>query len=60
MKMNDIKTKAKELHIKTGKMKKTEIIRAIQAQEGNTPCYQTEQSMCSQEGCLWRDDCLTP
>jgi hypothetical protein len=58
MKMEEIKTKAKTMHIRVGRMKKAELIRAIQLQEGNTPCYQTEQPLCSQESCLWRDDCL--
>ncbi|MGV1098168.1 Rho termination factor N-terminal domain-containing protein [Thiovibrio sp. JS02] len=58
MNMNEIKAKAKELGIKVGKMKKADLIRAIQTQEGNSPCYQTDQALCNQESCSWRDDCL--
>ncbi|HEY5973926.1 MAG TPA: SAP domain-containing protein [Geobacteraceae bacterium] len=58
MKMDDVKAIAKSQGIKAGTMKKTELIRAIQASEGNNSCYNTEQStVCGQEGCLWRDDC---
>jgi len=58
MNMTQIKEKAKKLGIKTGKLKKAELIRAIQIHEGNSPCYQTDQILCNQESCCWRDDCL--
>jgi hypothetical protein len=58
MKMNDIKVMAEELGIKTGKMKKTELIRAIQRQECNSDCYNSGQAeSCGQDQCLWRADC---
>lgn len=60
MKMNEVKEKAKQMGIKPGKMSKTELIRTIQTQEGNFPCYQTAgESRCDQEQCCWSDDCLT-
>lgn len=59
MKMVDIQKKAKALGIKPGKMKKTELIRSIQSEEGNYSCFLTEgNTQCSQESCCWRDDCL--
>ena len=58
MKMPDVKKKAKELGISPGKMRKVELIRAIQANEGNSQCYQTGLSSCDQTGCCWRSDCL--
>ncbi len=59
MKMTDIQNKAKSLGIKPGKMKKVELIRTIQSQEGNFSCFQTNNDgQCSQESCCWRDDCL--
>ena len=58
MKMQDVKDLAKNRGIKTGTMKKAEIIRIMQGQEGNDPCYETGQAaVCGQEECLWRDDC---
>ena len=58
MKMTDVKRKAKELGVKAGKMRKVDLVRAIQANEGNTPCYHTDLDSCDQTNCCWRSDCL--
>ncbi len=58
MNMKDIRTKATALGVKAGKMKKVDLIRAIQAQEGNFPCFQTARDSCDQQECSWRPDCL--
>jgi mannitol/fructose-specific phosphotransferase system IIA component (Ntr-type) len=58
MKMLDIKAKAKDLGIRVGKMKKEELIRAIQEREGNFPCFGSAMEHCSQEDCCWREDCM--
>lgn len=58
MKMPEIRSKAQRLGIKPGKMNKSDLIRAIQMQEGNTPCFGTTMSPCDQEACCWRADCL--
>lgn len=58
MKMQDVKEIAKNRGIKAGTLKKGELVRAIQAEEGNETCYETGQSTaCGQDDCLWRDDC---
>ena len=58
MKLEEIKAIAKQHDIKVGKLKKAELVRAIQAAEGNDACFETGQaSGCGQEGCLWRADC---
>lgn len=55
----DIKRKAKEMGINAGRMKKAELIKAIQNKEGNNPCFGNENRMnCDQVNCCWRDDCL--
>ena len=59
MKMLDIKAKAKDLGIRSGKMKKEDLIRAIQEEEGNFPCFGSAMEHCSQEDCCWREDCLS-
>lgn len=59
MKMPEIKAKAKGLGIQAGKMKKGDLIRAIQEREGNFPCFQTSEGECSQWECCWRTDCLS-
>ena len=57
MKMQEVREKAKALGLKTGGMKKVDLIRAIQSEEGNTPCFQTEVNDCDQVDCSWRNDC---
>ncbi len=59
MKMQDIKKLATAMGIKSGKMKKSELIRTIQTKEGNSPCFQQKISeSCLQNDCCWRDDCM--
>ena len=58
MKMADIRKRAKELGIKSSRMKKVDLIRSIQVSEGNIACFGTERvQYCGEEACLWRDDC---
>ncbi|OHB25632.1 MAG: SAP domain-containing protein [Desulfuromonadaceae bacterium GWC2_58_13] len=58
MNMDQIKAVAKERGVKPGRMKKTELIRAIQQAEGNNQCFVTGQAdICGQPDCLWREDC---
>lgn len=58
MKINDIKQLARDRGLVPGQMRKEEMIRALQAQEGNPQCYNTNLSAdCGQSNCLWRSDC---
>ncbi len=58
MKVNDIKEIARQRGINPAKLKKVDLVRAIQADEGNPACYMTGfKSECGQLKCLWRDDC---
>jgi hypothetical protein len=58
MKLEEIKNIAKQHNIKVGKLKKAELVRAIQLAEVNDPCFETGQaSECGQAECLWRTDC---
>jgi len=58
MTMAQIKQKATSLNINPGTMKKTELIRAIQAAEGNQQCYGTTNGTCQWTSCCFRTDCL--
>jgi predicted metal-binding transcription factor (methanogenesis marker protein 9) len=58
MTVAEIRKKAKELGIKPGNMKKTDLIRAIQASEGNSDCFGTAVDNCDQTNCCWKKDCL--
>jgi hypothetical protein len=58
MKLQEIKKIAQGKGIKTGKIKKQDLIKAIQRDEGNTDCFATEHAVaCRQSHCLWREDC---
>jgi len=53
-----IKEIAKKHGIKTSKLKKADLVRAIQESEGNPTCFCTSFSdQCGQENCMWRADC---
>jgi len=58
MNMNDVKKKATFLGIKPGKMRKADLVRTIQLQEGNNPCFQVGITSCDQNDCCWRPDCV--
>ncbi|MDD5286407.1 MAG: SAP domain-containing protein [Desulfuromonadaceae bacterium] len=58
MKLEEIKEIALQHNIKVGKLKKAELVKAIQTAEGNEACFGSGQSSgCGQESCLWRTDC---
>lgn len=59
MKMQDIQEKAKQLGIKSKKIKKMDLIRTIQKEEGNEPCFRMNGETCGEYDCCWRQDCLT-
>ena len=58
MKMAEIRGKAKDLGLKVGGLKKPDLIRAIQAAEGNTACFATGRETCDELACCWREDCM--
>ena len=58
MGMPEIRTKAKALGLKTGKVKKVELIHAIQMAEGCMPCFGKSDGQCSYVDCCFMADCL--
>lgn len=58
MDMAQLKEKAQQLGIRVGKMKKGDVVRAIQSREGNFPCFETAKDYCNQLACAWRKGCL--
>jgi hypothetical protein len=57
MTVQKIREQAKELRIKNyTRFPKPQLIRAVQAAEGNAPCFK-EIHDCWEFGCLWRDEC---
>lgn len=60
VKMNDIKAIAAKFDIKPGRMKKADLIRAIQDAEGNPQCFATDRILnCPETNCYWREDCAS-
>ncbi len=58
MNMEQIKVIAKANNVKPGRMRKADLVRAIQTAEGNLPCFDTQTAeRCSEQECLWREDC---
>ena len=58
MKVEEIREIARQRGLKVGKMKKAEMIRAIQKSEGNQECFASGKAAeCGQGSCLWRHDC---
>jgi len=54
----EIKQIASERGVKVGGVKKTDIVRTIQKQEGNVPCFATGKvEECGQHNCLWISAC---
>jgi Rho termination factor, N-terminal domain len=59
MKLDEIKKIANQLNIKASKMKKADLVRAIQQAENNEVCFETgNANNCGQGVCLWREDCV--
>ena len=58
MTYEQIKEIARERGIRIAGVKKVDVVRAIQVQEGNEPCFATGRaSECSQMHCLWLKAC---
>jgi hypothetical protein len=59
MKLEEIKEIAKQHNIKVAKLKKTDLVRAIQEAENNEVCFETGTAdNCGQDACLWREACV--
>ena len=59
MKMEDIRTLARAIGIKPGRLNKTQLIHTIQRQEGNFDCFGSAvNGDCDQLACSWREDCF--
>jgi hypothetical protein len=64
MKIVEIRQIAQQKGVISGKMKKADLIRAIQSQEGNNICFEsatnplTGVNPCDLSACCWRSDCV--
>ncbi|MDO9308613.1 MAG: Rho termination factor N-terminal domain-containing protein [Deltaproteobacteria bacterium] len=58
VKLEQIKTIAQQHGIRASRMKKSELVRAIQGAEGNEQCFEAgKAATCGQTGCSWREIC---
>lgn len=61
MNIQAVRSIAKTRGIKYAKLSKADLIRTIQREEGNFPCFGTcVDGSCDQFNCAWRADCLPP
>ena len=58
MKMAAVRKRAESVGVKPGRMRKPDLIRAIQKAEGHFDCFGTASGFCDQQDCAWRKDCL--
>ena len=59
MNMQEVRGVAKELGVKTSRMSKVNLIKAIQLAEGNFSCFASAiDGDCDQQDCIWRGDCF--
>jgi hypothetical protein len=60
MEFDEIVIKARTLGIAPGGRGADELVRAIQAAEGNTPCFRSGRVVCEYMHCSWYADCVEP
>ncbi len=59
MNVQEVRNIARKRGVNPGRMKKDDLIRAIQRAEGNFDCFGTAtEEECDQESCAWREDCF--
>ncbi len=59
MVLTEVKKMAKANGVKLRKLKKADLIKAIQEAEGNDPCFKADFSPhCTLTECLWHPDCV--
>lgn len=58
MNMNEVRDKAKGIGVIPGKMKKADLIRAIQEAEGYSRCFGYSDGQCAYVDCCFMGDCL--
>lgn len=58
MNFDQVKKIARDRGVKAGRLKKADLIRAIQTSEGNPACFDTGRiDQCGERDCLWREGC---
>ena len=58
MNMEEIRRRARDVGVKPRRLRKADLIRAIQRAEGNFDCFGSASTWCDRLDCCWRKDCL--
>ena len=59
MQLQEVRSIAKNIGLKPGKLSKQNLIQEIQRAEGNFACFATAiTGECDQMSCCWREDCF--
>ena len=58
MRMSEVRTRARAMGLDPGRMKKPELICAIQKAEGFTACFGSGNRDCPYTDCCFRGDCI--
>ena len=59
MNVKQLRAKARVPNVKSAsRLRKPDLIRAIQKAEGNFDCFGTANGYCDQQGCTWRRECV--
>ncbi len=58
MTIREIRKRAKAAGVTLETTSKAELIRAVQAAEGNPQCFHSGRERCAETGCCWLEDCV--
>ena len=58
MNMKEVRKRAKTAGVTIETENKADLVRAIQAKEGNPQCFHSGRERCAETGCCWLEDCV--
>ena len=56
--VTEIRKKAQKMGLTLRGIHKTNLIHAIQKNEGNAECFNSNNSKCEEMECCWRNNCM--
>lgn len=58
MNMVELKKKARKVGVVPARLRKIELVRAIQIAEGFKPCFANSNGGCQYDNCCFKEDCI--
>ncbi len=58
MNMKEVRKRAKTVGVTLETENKADLVRAIQAKEGNPQCFHSGRKLCPEKSCCWLEDCI--